>query len=153
MLKKYHVFGESESRSIVSNSLRPHGLYSPWNSPGQNTGVGSRSLPPGESSQPRDRTQVSRIAGGFFTSWATREATSCLKCFLLHIYIFLNFFQLLEIPSNTPEYAKVSDHFKASMRNFKIEKIKKVQNAQLLEAFKRWVVTITGFSWHKVWKD
>jgi len=26
------------------------------------------------SSQPRDRTEVSRIAGGFFTSWATREA-------------------------------------------------------------------------------
>ena len=26
------------------------------------------------SSQPRDRTQVSRIAGGLFTSWATREA-------------------------------------------------------------------------------
>ena len=25
------------------------------------------------SSRPRDRTQVSRIAGGFFTSWATRE--------------------------------------------------------------------------------
>ena len=26
------------------------------------------------SSQPRDRTQVSCIAGGFFTSWATRES-------------------------------------------------------------------------------
>ena len=26
------------------------------------------------SSQPRDQNQVSRIAGGFFTSWATREA-------------------------------------------------------------------------------
>ena len=26
------------------------------------------------SSQPRDRTQVSHIAGGFFTSWASREA-------------------------------------------------------------------------------
>ena len=26
------------------------------------------------SSQPRDRTQTSRIAGRFFTSWATREA-------------------------------------------------------------------------------
>ena len=26
------------------------------------------------SSQPRDPTHVSRIAGGFFTSWATREA-------------------------------------------------------------------------------
>ena len=34
---------ESESRSVVSDSLPPHGLYSPWNSPGQNTGVGSRS--------------------------------------------------------------------------------------------------------------
>ena len=34
----------SESRSVVSDSLRPHGLYSPWNSPGQNTGVGSLSL-------------------------------------------------------------------------------------------------------------
>ena len=28
----------------MSDSLRPHGLYSPWNSPGQNTGVGSLSL-------------------------------------------------------------------------------------------------------------
>ena len=26
------------------------------------------------SSQPRDKTQVSHIAGGFFTGWATREA-------------------------------------------------------------------------------
>ena len=28
----------------MSDSLRPHGLYSPWNSPGQNTGVSSLSL-------------------------------------------------------------------------------------------------------------
>ena len=35
---------ESESCSFVSNSFQPHGLYSPWNSLGQNTGVGSRSL-------------------------------------------------------------------------------------------------------------
>ena len=31
---------ESESHSVVSSSLRPHGLYSTWNSPGQNIGVG-----------------------------------------------------------------------------------------------------------------
>ena len=31
-------------KSVMSNSLRPHGLYSPRNSPGQNTGVGSLSL-------------------------------------------------------------------------------------------------------------
>ena len=35
---------KSESHSVVSNSLQPHGLYTPWNSPGQNTGVGSLSL-------------------------------------------------------------------------------------------------------------
>ena len=34
----------SESCSIVSNSLWPHGLYSPWNSPGQSTRVGILSL-------------------------------------------------------------------------------------------------------------
>ena len=35
---------ESESHSVMSNFLRSHGLYSPWNSPGQNTGMGSLSL-------------------------------------------------------------------------------------------------------------
>ena len=34
----------SESHLVMSDSLRPHGLYGPWNSPGQNTGVGSHSL-------------------------------------------------------------------------------------------------------------
>ena len=68
----YQGSPESESCSFLSDSLPPHGLYNPWNSPGQNTGVGSLSLlqvifPP------RDRTQVSHIAVRFFTSWATRE--------------------------------------------------------------------------------
>ena len=36
--------GKSESHSVMSSSLWHHGLYSPWNSPGQNTGVGSHSL-------------------------------------------------------------------------------------------------------------
>ena len=34
---------ESEIHSVMSDSLQPHGLYSPWNYPGQNTGVGSLS--------------------------------------------------------------------------------------------------------------
>ena len=38
---------ESESPSVVSNSLQPHGPYSPWNSLVQRTGVGSRSIPQG----------------------------------------------------------------------------------------------------------
>ena len=38
------------------------------------------------SSQPRDQTQVSRIAGGFLTSWATREWKGKIK--MLHIKTF-----------------------------------------------------------------
>ena len=46
---------------------------SAWNSLGQNTGVGTFPFSRG-SSQPRDRTQVSRIGGGFFTGWATGKS-------------------------------------------------------------------------------
>ena len=92
--------------------------WTPWDSPGQNTGEGSLhllqdlsnpgikprspalqvdSLPaeppgkpkntgmgslfllfPGRPSLPRNQTQVSCIAGRFFTSWATRETLSML---------------------------------------------------------------------------
>ena len=108
----------SESCSVVSDSLWAHGLYSPWSSPGQNTGAGSlfllqgifptQGLNPGlphcrqilyqlnhkgspripgwvafpfsrGSSQPRDWTQVSCIAGRFFTSWAMMEAQKLEK--------------------------------------------------------------------------
>ena len=64
---------ESGSCSVVSDSWQPGSLYSWWNSPGQNIGVGSCSLLQGIF-QPRDWTQVSCIAGGFFTSWATKDA-------------------------------------------------------------------------------
>ena len=105
----------------MSNSLWSHGLYSPWNSPGQNTVVDSCSLlqeifsaqgsNPGllhcgqiiyqlrhqgnprilewvaypfsrGSSQSRNWTGVSCIAGGFFSSWATREALTNLDSIL-----------------------------------------------------------------------
>ena len=39
-----HSGSESESRSVESDCLRPHGWQSPRNSPGQNTAVGSLSL-------------------------------------------------------------------------------------------------------------
>ena len=47
-------------------------MVCPWNSPGKNTGVGCHSFSRG-SSQPRDWTQVSCIAGRFFTIWSTKE--------------------------------------------------------------------------------
>ena len=107
-----------ESHSVLSASLRSHGLSSPWNSPGQNTGVCSCSrlqgIFPTQGSNPglphfrlflyqlshqgsprilqwvaypfsrgsswlRNQTRVSCIAGGFFTSWATREAHDKVK--------------------------------------------------------------------------
>ena len=49
----------SESHSVMSDSLWPHGLYSSWKSPGQNTGVGSLSLFQGTFS-----TQGSTAGGG-----------------------------------------------------------------------------------------
>ena len=103
------------SRSVMSNSLWPHEparLLCPWDSPGNNIGVGCHALLQGifptqgsnqslphckqilyhlrhqgsprileqvtypfsrGSSPPRNWTGVSCIAGGFFTSWATRE--------------------------------------------------------------------------------
>ena len=42
----------SESHSVMFDSLQPHGLYGPWNSPGQNTGVGCHSPSPGDLHNP-----------------------------------------------------------------------------------------------------
>ena len=122
----------SESGSVVPNSLWPHGLYCPWNSPGQNTAVGSLSILRGifptqgsnqsllrcrqilyhlghqgsprilewvaspfssGSSLPRNRTGLSCIAGGFFTTWATRDALEvCSWCAILRAWRSLRFF-------------------------------------------------------------
>ena len=43
-LKLAVKLSESEGHSVVSDSLRPHRLYSPRNSPDQNAKVGSISL-------------------------------------------------------------------------------------------------------------
>ena len=53
----------------MSDSLWPHGIYSAWNSPGQNTGVGSLSLLQGIFPT-QGSTQIFCIAGRFFTGWA-----------------------------------------------------------------------------------
>ena len=116
---------ESESHSVMS--LQTHGLFSPWNSPGQKNGVGSLTLLQGifsiqgsnpgllhcrqilyllshqgsprilewvtfpfsrGSSQPRDWIQVSCIAGGFVTCWATRVALlSQLETLYVHPHL------------------------------------------------------------------
>ena len=117
--------------SVWTTTKAQFGLFSPRNSPGQNTGVGSCSLLQGifptqgsnpgllhcrhilyqlslkgsprilewvscpfsrESSQPRNQTRLSCIAGGFFTNWALREALipdiqHCSSIIHIHTYI------------------------------------------------------------------
>ena len=107
------VYPVGESHSVVSDSLRPHGLYSPWNSPGQNIGVGSHSLLQGmfptqgsnpglphcgrilyqlsHKGSPRilewaaTWTRVSCIAGGFFTNWDMRETQGLPSMVPIHM--------------------------------------------------------------------
>ena len=55
-----YMQSERKWKSVVPNSLQPHGRYSPWNSPGQNTRVSSLSFSR-RSSQPRDQTQVDSL--------------------------------------------------------------------------------------------
>ena len=75
-------FMHCESGTVVSDSLWHRELYSPWTSPGQNTGVGSLSLLQGIFP-----AQDSRIAGRFFTCWVTRDALSHVK-FNFQVLIF-----------------------------------------------------------------
>ena len=51
-----------------------------------------------ESSQPRDRTQVSPTAGEFFTNWATREAQNIFYMYinLTSCYLIMKFFAIAD---------------------------------------------------------
>ena len=59
-------------------TLWPNGLYSPWNSLGQNTGVEAFPFS-SEYSQPRDLTQVCHIAGGIFCQLSRRARLRTLE--------------------------------------------------------------------------
>ena len=52
-----------------------------------------------ESSQPRDQTQVSHIAGRFFTVWAIKEALR-REMFSLKLFTLLSCKLLLDLPLN-----------------------------------------------------
>ena len=67
------TFPRVHVRSLVSHSLRPHGLYParllcPWDSPGNNTGVGCHFLLQGIFPTPGMNRSLPALAGGFFTT-------------------------------------------------------------------------------------
>ena len=49
-------------------------IFSPWNSPGQNTGMGSHYLLPRDLPNPGIKPRSSALQADSLTSWATREA-------------------------------------------------------------------------------
>ena len=67
------VHGVAKSWTWLSDWTELNWDCSPWDSLGQNTGMGSLFLLQGIS-QPRDQTRISHIVGRFFISRATREA-------------------------------------------------------------------------------
>ena len=69
----------SESRSVASDSLWPHGPYSPWNSPGQNAGVGSLSLLQGSFPTPGPKlTEYLTQEFSWWSGWLRLHALNVL---------------------------------------------------------------------------
>ena len=64
----------SRVQLFETHGLQPSRLLCSWGFSRQECWSGLPCPSPGCSSQTRDRTQVSRMAGRFFTVWATREA-------------------------------------------------------------------------------
>ena len=99
-------------------TLRPHEPCNPPGSSVHGTLIGILqwvAIPFSKgSSQPRDWTQVSRIAGEFFTNWATREApsdmrwanNSALLFSLVRVGFFCCYLQLFYLSS--PKFNPVS---------------------------------------------
>ena len=70
---RYRYENESVSHSVRFDPLQPHGLQCPWNSPGQNTGMGTHSL-----------------LQGIFPTQECRYIYLCVcVCVFIYIYIYI----------------------------------------------------------------
>ena len=99
------------------------------------------------SSQLRDQTQVSRIAGGFFTSWARREAKAGwikVKYINWDIYSIL-FMQIQKHVHNM--------HFLRAHTNEKINVKYAWQNSGMWWGEKEWVNEIRKGPWGISWQS
>ena len=128
--------GGGISCSAVSNSLQPHGpqstrLLCPWNPPGSSVHgiLQARTLEwvaipfSGASSQPRNQTRVSHIAGRFFTIWVTTEdlwgpfsAQQCVSI-TLRLWTIVYFRKLLNSEFSKPVWPFFNVSFKSLLRH------------------------------------
>ena len=129
-----NVLHGNESRSVMSDSLHPHGLYIvhgilltrilEWVNFCFSKG----------SSQPRDQTQVSCIAGGFFTSWATSSVQLC------RVRLFVN-------PWNAARQASLSINNSQSL--LKLKSIESVMPSNHLILFHFLLLLPSNLSQHQ----
>ena len=84
------------SRSVMSDSLQPHGLCSSahGDTPGKNTGVGCHTLLQGIFPTQGSNPGL-QIAGGFFAIWATREALIYINLALIYINLCIYIYKHL----------------------------------------------------------
>ena len=105
-------------------SLRPHGLFCPWNSPGQNTGVGSLSLLQGlfptQGSNPglphcrwifyqlshQGGKGMLLISGGRSVITSLQKASDSKSCLVLSRVMHPPFFSVLFLPRSVQEQDK-----------------------------------------------
>ena len=89
---------ESESRSFVSDSFWPHGLYSPWDSPGKNAGVGHHFL----------------LQGIFLTQGLNLGLlySVCLETLMIYRKVYRDFLYTTLLPNCTLLLTKVHTLFK-----------------------------------------
>ncbi|XP_039717011.1 zinc finger CCCH-type antiviral protein 1 isoform X1 [Pteropus medius] len=83
---------------------------------------------------------VARMKSGPDSQPAQTQLETLTSAFLPQVdfsFPSSNRYQLLELNNQHPEYVKISEYFKVSMKNVKIEKIKKIKNTQLWDAFER----------------
>ena len=78
-----------------------------------------------ESSQPRDQTQISRIAGRFFTIWATKEGPHILQHFKVWV-------STRNRPKSLAQNRKIFKDFKTFPKYTRLAPINKMKNYKSL---------------------
>ena len=99
--------------SIVSNSVRPYGLWPtrllcPWNSPGKNTGVGCHALLqrifPTQGSNPKSLMSPALLAGSLPLPLGNPRVFTASQIFILYLSVYIAMLQIvIKVSDLVPE--------------------------------------------------
>ena len=110
---------QSVSCSVMSSSLRPHGLKAakllyPWTSPGKNTGVGSHSLPWGDLPNLGELPSIGKLRSKVRalrfnrTLWVGMISIQIFKC-PKGVFLFLRKHSFILLTRKSPNQQNLSD--------------------------------------------